>query len=154
MLSIHLCVWGIRLLRLILSVFLRCCQAGAQWQKKKLAKQVKSFSLLVSNCSRVKLCHNAFTIQVMVRGLDVLDYFKLITGWTMTARTKFRKALTSEIWDFFYFLHIDYSETAPCRSRLPAASLLVFKVRLRVQITPNANWQGSQMNVKWLFFFC
>lgn len=67
--------------------------------EKKLAKPLKLlfFSLPVSNCSGGKLNLEAFTIQVLVRGLDVLDYFKLITGRVVAVRPKFRKAFTSEI---------------------------------------------------------
>ncbi len=50
------------------------------------------------------------------------------------------------------FLRIGCSETAPHRSGLQAAALLVFRVWLRVQITPNANWQGSQKNVRDFLF--
>lgn len=112
MVSINLCVLEVQTL-LRLSLFLHCCHVGAELKKDGKAVEVAFFfSLPVSNCSGGKLNLEAFTIQVLVRGLDVLDYSKLITGRVVAARPKFRNAFTSEIWDLVlpsYMLQWDCS---------------------------------------------
>lgn len=71
--------WGGLLLLLLLMLPL-CLGSSHVDAQKSTKKEERKKSKSVSNCNRGKLHQEAFTIQVSVRGLDGLDYFKLITG--------------------------------------------------------------------------
>lgn len=131
----------------IVFALLSCgCKVTKSWQSKW-----NVFSQPVSNCIWSKLRQVAFTIQVLVRGLEELDYFKLITGegWLLDLNLGKLSQVRSEI---LYFFLYGLQSGCSLSLRVTSCFLLVFKVRHRVQITANANWQGSQsMSVFFLF---
>lgn len=88
--------------------------------------------------------------RCLSQGWACMTISNWLQGSRQTNRPKFRTAFKGKIWDVLPSFGCRF--TAAYRQGLQAASLLVFKVGLRVQIRPNADWRRSQKNDRGPFF--
>lgn len=125
-----------------------CFHTVVMWlqsDKQSWQSKLNLFSLPVSNTAEANCGKKRLLFRCWSEGLMCLTISNWLQGegWPLDLNLGKLSQVRSEI---LYFPYVGYSETAPCRLGLQAASLLVFKVGHRVSDLMKADREARRMS--------